>query len=78
VPKRKLKRLGVRTFRYDAERDKMVEVIGAHKSIRKSPAVIIFKEEYYEHIDENPIFIKSKKQLRVECEKRGMIAKALD
>lgn len=52
---------------------------GGDTNIIPSPSSVhIFKEEWYEHIDENPIFIKSKKQLKEECEKRGMIAKALD
>lgn len=76
--KHKLKRLGVRAYRYDAEQGKVVEVFGAHRHTREAPSVIIFKEEYYEHIDGHPIWITSKKQLREECEKRGMYAKALD
>ena len=75
--KQKLRGLGRRIFKYDKGLGKMVEVTGV-KAENKSPAVIIFKEEWYEHIDENPIFIKNKKQLKRECETRGMIAKALD
>ena len=32
---------------------------------------------WYEHIDKEPIYIDSKKQLAHECEKRGVYAKAL-
>lgn len=78
MPKHKLKRLGRRVFKYDVELGKMVEVTDTRRSSGKAPAVILFKEEWYEHIDENPIFITSKKQLKQECEKRGMIAKTLD
>ena len=76
--KHKIKRIGRRVFKYDVELGKTVEVTDTRRSNGKAPAVILFKEEWYEHIDENPIFITSKKQLRQECEKRGMIAKALD
>jgi putative FmdB family regulatory protein len=38
----------------------------------------IFKADWYEHIDEEPIWIESKKQLKEECDKRGLYAKALD
>ena len=73
--KHKLKRIGRRIFRYNGT--KMVEVTETETG-KTSPAVILFKEEWYEHIAENPIYITSKKQLRYECETRGMIAKALD
>lgn len=75
--KRKVRRIGVRTFKYDSNLDKVVEVTDVRTS-NKAPAVVIFKEEWYEHIDDQPIFITSKKQLRAECEQRGMIAKTLD
>jgi hypothetical protein len=55
-----------------------IDTTKADKAGKGAPAVIIFKEEWYEHIADHPIFIRSKKQLREECEKRGMIAKALD
>jgi len=80
--KRKLKRLGVRIYKHVD--GKLVEVTDVKASNNKasdkykSPTVILFKEEWYEHIADHPIFIKSKKQLREECAKRGMIAKALD
>jgi len=69
--------MGTKVFKYDAKLDRVVELT-VIKTVKSSPAVIIFREEWYEHIAENPIFIKNKKQLRHECEKRGMIAKALD
>lgn len=75
--KHKLRRLGRKVFRYDAKLDKVVELTVIN-TVKPAPSVIIFKEEWYEHIDEHPIFITSKKQLRRECEQRGMIAKALD
>lgn len=31
-----------------------------------------FKEGWYEHLDTQPIYIQSKRQLREECEKRGL------
>lgn len=31
-----------------------------------------FREGMYEHIDLEPIYIKSRKQLRQECQKRGL------
>lgn len=81
MSKRKLRRLGARTYKWD-EKGKMVEITHAkeHKMecAKKASTGHIFKEEWYEHIADRPIFIESKKQLRHECEKRGMIAKALD
>ena len=32
---------------------------------------------WYEHIDKEPIYIESKRHLAYECEKRGLIARAL-
>ncbi len=32
---------------------------------------------WYEHIDSYPIYIESKRQLKEECDKRGMVAKSL-
>lgn len=32
---------------------------------------------WYEHIDRNPIYIHSKSHLAHECEKRGLLARAL-
>jgi hypothetical protein len=79
--KHKLKRLGARTYKWDKD-GKMVEITHAEEAVmeraHKAFKGHIFKEEWYEHIADHPIFIRSKKQLREECEKRGMIAKALD
>lgn len=62
-----------------AERNKIKCECGGDITIVISlPFVSIFKPDWYEHIAENPIYITSKKQLRQECESRGMIAKALD
>lgn len=80
MSKRKLRRLGARTYRCD--KGKMVEITSAEEykmeCAKKGSTSHIFKEEWYEHIADHPIFITSKKQLREECEKRGMIAKTLD
>lgn len=35
-------------------------------------AVRVFKPQWFEHIDTQPIFIESKSQLKKECEKRGL------
>ena len=32
---------------------------------------------WYEHIDTNPVYIDSKAHLKRECEKRGLVARAL-
>ncbi len=37
-----------------------------------------FREGYFENIDINPLYISSKKQLRHECEKRGVSSHYLD
>lgn len=41
------------------------------EKVVSSPKVHRFKEGWYEHIDKEPIYISSKKQLREETEKRG-------
>lgn len=41
---------------------------------RSAPSVHMFHEGWYEHIDTKPIYVSSKKQLKAECEKRGLIA----
>ncbi len=38
----------------------------------KGPAIHIFHEGWYEHIDADPIYIKSRKQLREETRSRGL------
>lgn len=40
----------------------------------KAPAIHIFKEGFYEHIAPEPIYVKSKKQLREETRSRGCIS----
>ena len=37
-----------------------------------------FKVGWYEHIDLEPIYISSKRQLRRECEKRGVYSEYAD
>lgn len=37
-------------------------------------SVDIWKPQWFEHIDVNPIYIESKKQLKEECEKRGVVS----
>jgi len=34
--------------------------------------------QWFEHLDTEPVYIKSKKHLREECKKRGVRAKALE
>ncbi len=40
----------------------------------KGPAIHIFHEGFYEHISAEPIYIKSKQQLREETRSRGCIS----
>lgn len=37
----------------------------------------VLEPQWFEHIDEEPIFIRNKKHLKEECEKRGLEAKCL-
>lgn len=46
------------------------EVTAQHDS--KGPAVHIFKAGYYEHIADEPIYIRSRKQLQQETRSRGL------
>jgi len=48
------------------------EEILALKREPKSAAVHIFHEGVYEHIDKEPIYVHSKKQLREETRSRGL------
>jgi len=41
------------------------------RQIITSQAIEIFKEEVWEHIANDPITIRSKKQLKEECKKHG-------
>lgn len=41
-------------------------------------AAHIWKPQWFEHIDTKPIYIESKKQLREECKKRGLIPLGLE
>lgn len=37
----------------------------------------VLEPQYFEHLDTEPVWIKSKKHLKQECKKRGVIAKCL-
>lgn len=39
---------------------------------------ILFKPQFFEHLDINPMWVESKRQLKEECKKRGVWAKCLD
>lgn len=39
---------------------------------RNQPTYHRFREGWYEHIAEEPIYIRSKKQLKEECRQRGL------
>jgi len=41
-------------------------------------AAHIWKPQWFEHLDTKPIYIESKKQLKREAEKRGLIAVGLE
>ena len=41
-------------------------------------AAHIWKPRWFEHIDTYPIYIESKKQLKEECKKRGLIPLGLE
>ena len=41
-------------------------------------AAHIWKPQWFEHIDTKPIWIESKRQLKEECEKRGLIPIGLE
>ncbi len=43
-----------------------------------SIAVHIWEPKVFEHIDTKPMLIESKKQLKKECEKRGLVPLALE
>jgi len=38
----------------------------------KPPANHIFKPFWHEHLDDHPVYIETKQQLRDECRKRGL------
>lgn len=42
------------------------------KQILRTQEPIMFRAGWYEHIDLNPVYIGSKRQLRGECDKRGL------
>jgi len=37
-----------------------------------------FREGFFEHLDTKPVYIRSKKHLRQECERRGLTSHYLD
>jgi len=43
--------------------------------ILTTASVEVWKPQWFEHIDINPIYIESKSQLKEECKKRGLISK---
>lgn len=49
-----------------------------HRTFRSGCNVFVFEPMWYEHIAEDPIYIESKRQLKEECDKRGVRAKRLD
>jgi len=46
--------------------------------IIKAPSYHPFPEGWWEHLDVKPIYISSRRQLKEECKKRGLIAKYLE
>lgn len=48
------------------------------KRLYRSVSVHIWQPQWFEHIDDKPIYIESKKQLKRECEKRGLVPLALE
>jgi len=47
------------------------DTVESQQHISTGPAIHIFHEGYYEHIADDPIYIKNKKQLRYETRSRG-------
>lgn len=45
---------------------------------RFTSGIEIFKPQWFEHIDINPIFIESRRQLHEECKKRGLTSVYLE
>ncbi len=39
---------------------------------------ILFKPQFFEHLDTKPVYVESKQQLKRECNQRGLWAKCLD
>ena len=39
---------------------------------------ILFEPQVFEHLDTSPVYVESKKQLKEECNRRGVWAKCLD
>lgn len=72
---------GVTTYVYDEEQGKVVEISQASPKAQPRKSVHYKSGDcykgWYEHIDTEPIYIESKQHLRRECEKRGVLAKAL-
>lgn len=57
-----------------AEMDKQVCVCGGHFTVQLNTSYALhrFKAGYYEHIDLQPVYCGSKRQLKTECDKRGL------
>lgn len=47
-------------------------------SVSDSPAIILFKEGWYEHISKKPLYISSKRGLKDACQQHGVISKYLE
>lgn len=45
---------------------------GERKKLIVPARPILFREGWYEHIDTKPVYVRTKKQLRDECRKRGL------
>ena len=56
----------------DKDEVRCTECGGPTKTIIAPRKVILFRTGWYEHIDKDPMYITSKKQLKEECRKRGL------
>ena len=66
-----------------AERDNVAcprcgAVLGVVRRAVYPVAVHLWKPQFFEHIDVKPIWIESKRQLKEECAKRGLIPIGLE
>lgn len=48
--------------------------VGEESKKTEGPAVHIFKPMWYHDICETPLYIESKRQLKAECNKHGVVA----
>lgn len=42
------------------------------ETICKKSSIHVFEPDWYEHLDDKPIFIESRRHLKRECDKRGL------